>query len=751
MVVVENPFVLATTYRPPWPEVGVILVIGVAGALAVWAYLRARGGRFRRGLLLAIRLVVLAALAWVLMGPSAVLPGSWSDRPIPMRILVDTSASMAEPDAGFGGSVVTRIDALRHVWLTPEPLARLGEVADVSVIGFDDDVRQVPLHDAERLEATGEQTALYNALRESLGGVEEGAVTLLLSDGHDTRGESVRLPTDRGPVFTVPIGRSESTPDLGIQAWSDADTVFEGQSVALRATVLQRGYEGRDVAVTLRDDTGLLERRELRLDDAPIIPLEFRVEPKLRPGETVGVHGYEIEVAALETTASDERDTSNNVRPVFVEVTREKMRVVLLEGQPYWDTRDLARVLASDPNIAFTAVYRLGPDRTVIRREGDADDEGVFPERLDQRWLNAFDLVILGRGAERFFPDKEAVLLSDYVGRRGGALVLARGQPFGDSAEGEAGRRVIDSISPVSWGKGVRDDLRLELTPQGESNPVFEPLRDESVVLSRFPEMLAATRIDAEKAASVIYLRQRETDAGVIDGSMASVASMRVGGGQVFAVLGDGLWQWSLAAEEGGAAFVSFWQRAIHWLAAGGEFLPGQEIALSLSRRTSQPGEPIEAIVTARYFQDDAMQPRLSRVAPDGVPTDVALTPDPDRPGTWRGVFAPRAQGVHRVELRAGDGDAPPLTTRLAVDDRSTERLDPAARPEVLEGIALDTGGQCLAWDDVDSLIAALEDIRVAREDDVRHRYDFARWPVFALIVGGLGIEWIVRRRGGMA
>lgn len=741
----------ASSYRPPWPVMGVALFLMIAGGLAWWSYWRQRrGGWFFRGMLLAVRLGVLAALGWTLLGPSAVLPGAWSDRPIPLRILIDTSASMAEPDAELDGKPATRIDALRSVWLSVETLDRLERVADVSVTAFDRETRRISPETAGRLEAGGDQTALYAALRKSLAEPTPDAVTLLLSDGHDTHGESTRLPADRGPVFTVPIGRGEATPDLGIQAWFDADTVFEGQAVTLRAAVLQRGYADRDIVVTLRDEAGVVERRALRLNDAPITPLAFMLEPVLQNDEKVGVRGYEIEVAATDPAYSDERDMTNNARPAFVEVTREKMRVVLLEGQPYWDTRDLARVLANDPNITFTAVYRLGPDRTVVRRDGGAGDAWP-PEKLSQRWLDGFDVVILGRGAERFFPDEEAVMLTDYVERRGGALVLARGQPFGDTADGQAARRIVETISPVAWGRGVRDALRLELTPQGQSNPVFEPLSDDGVVLSRFPEMLAATRIEAEKAASVVYLRQRESNEVIDQSPMASVASMRVGRGQVFAVLGDGLWQWSLATADGEAAFVSFWQRAIHWLAAGGEFLPGQEVALSLSRRTAEPGEPIQATVTARYFIDDAIKPRLSRISPDGRDSPVTLTPDPQRPGIWHGTLTPRAIGIHRLELRAADGDAAPLTTRLAVDERSTERLDPAARPDVLERIAMDTGGQCLAWNDTDTLTEAIEDLRTARQADPRYRDDFARWPVFALIVGGLGFEWIARRRGGLA
>ena len=43
--------------------------------------------------------------------------------------------------------------------------------------------------------------------------------------------------------------------------------------------------------------------------------------------------------------------------------------------------------------------------------------------------LNAFDVIVLGREAEAFFDHNTESLLTDFVSKRGGSLIFARGKP----------------------------------------------------------------------------------------------------------------------------------------------------------------------------------------------------------------------------------------------------------------------------------------------------------------------------------
>ena len=59
----------------------------------------------------------------------------------------------------------------------------------------------------------------------------------------------------------------------------------------------------------------------------------------------------------------------NNRRTLFARVVDEKPRVLLLEAEPYWETKFLQRVLRADPNLELTSVFQLSPKKLFAIRE----------------------------------------------------------------------------------------------------------------------------------------------------------------------------------------------------------------------------------------------------------------------------------------------------------------------------------------------------------------------------------------------
>ena len=91
-----------------------------------------------------------------------------------------------------------------------------------------------------------------------------------------------------------------------------------------------------------------------------------------------------------------------------------------------------------------------------------------------------------------------------------------------------------------------------------------------------------------------------------------------------------------------------------------------------------------------------------------------------------------------------------PLTTRLAAIDRSPERSDTSARPDALKQLVEPTGGVCMSIGEIEPLIDYLQSLQALRGSEDTVDYAFNTWPVFALIAGCLGLEWILRRRMGL-
>lgn len=720
------------------------LILLVLAIVVVSGMLTAR--RERLWWPLVLRVVAIFALGWVLLGQSQTRPGiPGGATPPKLSILIDWSESMAEQDAVVSPNTpaVSRIKAVSDTYLSDAALAKFREVAEVELLPFDEQIRP---NSPYWLSPSGKSTALYRAVAQT-----HADATLILSDGHDTTRQGPPTdPANAGRLFAVPIGTARSAPDLAMQAWPDSDRLFEDQSTTITASIQQHGLTGKEAIVDLLLEGETIATQTLTLDQRSTTA-RFTVTPPLQIGSTTQANHY---TARVRLASDDEAYPDNNAEDVFIQTTRGQIKVLLLEGEPYWDTRSLARLITSHPRFDLTALYAYGQERRT-RLIGQTIDPTINPvEQLD-----TFDIVILGRQVQRLVDQGFGDRLVDYV-RSGGAVVFARGQPttFESGQVSEdwfAMSQRIDSISPVNWAEPVLGEMRVRL---GDASDPRGPLAglQEGDVLTRLPGMLAATRIDGRKSASLVLLEQQSQDGP----AMAAMASLRVGSGVTLAVLIEGLWRWELlpGVDETDTQIESIygvlWVRALQWLASGGEFLPGQDIALQADRVTAELNQPINVKISTRYVETSDLSLQLTATHSDG--TAKQLTPTrSDTAGTYTASFTPDRAGVYTVQLTTPDrpdliATDQPLTTRLAVIERSAERRDTSARPEALKQLVEPTGGQCLDLGEIDPLIDYLQSLQALRGSEDTVDYAFNTWPVFALIAGCLGLEWILRRRMGL-
>ncbi|MEX0778026.1 MAG: hypothetical protein WD042_20170 [Phycisphaeraceae bacterium] len=807
------------TFRPPLGVAPTLLVIAALVVLAVWLHLagwrrdEALGLAMslpRRVVLLVLRLSALALVAFILAGPSVDRTADTAPLPVKAVVLADASISMATVDVprpGGGsaaGQPVARWDALTTTWLDPLWLLQLRDRGDVQLLRFAGRVEPISAGQAHSAEPDGDSTDLYGAIHQVLpsreGGVPPG-VLVILSDGHDTiRGSDPatveRLARLGWRVIAVPVGERASTRDVSILVNAEADHLFEGQSTWIDAAVWQRGYDQGQVDVDLVEDGRVLESQRLGFDHKPTVRARFKVTPAAAraPGAGAGagaggdsrfgsdaLHAYRVVARLVDdgtglsrTEPSEEATTDNNQQWAFVQVSRRRIRVALFEGQPYWDTRFLARVLADDAQVELTTHIALGEGRVVVSTTGDNQAQAAFdPAAMTQEQLNAYDVVVLGRGIERFFAGDRAALIKSYVADHGGALVLARGQPFdADKPAGAAATQAMQSISPVRWGRGTVGRLALEATAAGQASPLmnFPDLGKLDAIVTRMPDMLAATRIQGTRAGTVVLLEQspRSTGQGAPPPRMAAIAHQSAGRGRVLAVLSDGLWRWAfLPATDRryDSVYQGFWSRAIRWLATGGEFLPGRDLAMSLDRLSSEPGQPVTVTVTSRSLPPADFAPTVRITGPDGAMQALVLPRGSEQSTRFEAVFEPKASGVYELEMVYADPHAgsdtteppePPeipepqvLSARLAVYESNVEKLDPSARPETLKELADATHGLCLGLEDREQLRDLLTGYAAARASDRRLEYAFAQPGVFIALAALFFVDWFLRRRWG--
>lgn len=717
----------------------------------------------------ALRLLALLGLAAVLLNPVRAERGPGALRKPGVLLMVDTSSSMCVTDERDGGQAVSRIDRLRRHWLDPVFLERAAQHAHVRLVAFDSGSRALGASGAAEVTASGSETQLVHEAISAIEQADEAIGSMvLLTDGRDTTGAAASTLASaarrRGiTISSVPVGTTAQQPDLNVRLSADRAFVHDGQSVTLRGEINQVGLSGQHVTAILERNGQVIDSAAIVLGDSPA-RLSFDVTP-VGPEQVQG----EGEAAAMVSLCEfrlrieplpAESRTDNNANYAFVQVTRQHIRVVLFENEPYWDTKYLIAALRSAAEIDLTTVIGIGRreemTRYVSESAGPSPDEPaeaplvapIVPEHLSR-----YDVVILGRGIERWFPGEKAEMLVEYVAEHGGSLVLARGRPFGgDSPAGVAAEAALDPIVPVQWGGEVVSAGRLRTSrTMAAGDPLsFEGLGNTDLILSQMPGMIAQTRIDRERAASIIWAR---TDARDEQGVLpAAVATQQVGHGRVLAVLVDGLWKWALLPPESAdldPVFPLFWTRAVRWLAGGGELLPGQSVGLSLSRLNVQPGQSVEITVQTRYVDAAALDPAITVIGPDGSSQTLEPAASNDAATRLTALLRPEEEGLYTVRLDCPGMQPQTLTSRFIVHDPSRERLDLSADHAPLIALAEATGGHVY---DAARPQTVLDDLRaeaVAAEIEPVTEPIWDRAWLLTLLLSLLGIEWLWRRATG--
>ena len=729
-------------FIPPW---GIRVVAAVAAAmvvlLAIRAYRERRQAPVRRQVAaLVLRVIVIIAFTWIALNPTALRPREVPGKPA-LTVLVDTSYSMSAADVGGQGRLATALAVLQ----AKGALAALEKDFTLDARTFDKDSRPAVLS-ALTAAAAGKATDIGAAVSGAVGDLADRpaqAGVLLVSDGRATTEgalDAARLALARSvPLWTWCLGSDVPRRDLWMEVPGSEVLAFSGSDVELVAALRQVGYENRAFRVEVLKDDKVLES----LDVVPSASGEAHVKVKVQ-APAQGEHRYVFRVAE----DKDEAEKANNERSVFLRVVGEKMRVLLAEGQPHWDTKFLVQCLKRNPRVELTAVYRLSEKRefAVVSAQGQQRRQAgdLFPRKPDD--FAQYDVIIMGRGCEAFFDEKTEECLADFVARRGGGLVFSRGKPYGGRFP------ALAKLEPVVWGEGATAALRLAPTPVGRATPIFEltTVGQIDALFEQLPPFDQAMRTVGVKPLAVILAGGEPVGAAGGDEKPTVMAYQHYGQGRVVTVNASGLWRWAFrekASEDEEVVYERFWSTMLRWLLAGSDFLAGADVALRSERRLYTDEQPMRFLVRTRGLDQEVYRPRLA-IRGSGVATD--LEPRPQAGGSFIAEAGPFPPGTYQVTLRNNLGKPAEIGMIVEVASASIENRVLSADPVLMQRLGETSEGQVLAAADVPRLGEVVRQWRARRElaDQKISLWDHA--ALLAGILAILGVEWFLRRREGL-
>ncbi len=495
-------------------------------------------------------------------------------------------------------------------------------------------------------------TQLFTALNAGLADVpaEQVAGVFMVTDGivHDVPANAAGLGF-KAPLHALITGH-EGERDRRIELIEAPRFGIVGKEQTIALKVLDTDNKGEPVTLDVRRDGNEVARVEANVGET------IRVPVKIEHG---GNNVIELEVAAL----PNELTTINNKAVVTIDGVRDKLKVLLVSGEPHQGERMWRNLLKSDANVDLVHFTILRPPE---KQDGTPINELsliAFPTAdLFGRKIKDFDLIIFDRYSNQsVLPPVYLDNIVRYV-REGGALMLAAGPDFAKS-EGIF-FSPIGRIAPARPdGTIIEQGFRASVSDDGKKHPVTRGLVGS----------------DQNPPAWSPWFRQisaRVTrGTSIMDGADQKpvLVLSREGKGRVAELLSDQMWLWA-RGYDGGGPYLDLLRRLAHWLMKEPEL---EEEAL----RANVDGKTFT--ITRQSLHAEV--PPAIITLPSGKTVSVKLAPG--EPGLWSGTIDVKELGLYKV----ADGDLSILASVGPENPREFQEV--VSTTEKLRPIAEATGG----------------------------------------------------------
>jgi hypothetical protein len=503
-------------------------------------------------------------------------------------------------------------------------------------------------------QADGETdgTRLFSALNATLADVPPDRVAgaIFITDGrvHD-------VPADVGalgfaaPVHALVTGTAnERDRRVVLVAAPRFGIVGKPQTISFK--VEDEGVRAAPAEVKISRDGELLDSRIVTPGQQVNVQVQI---------PHAGQNIVEIEAAPIE----GELTLVNNRAVVSIDGVRDKLRVLLVSGEPHAGERTWRNLLKSDANIDLVHFTILRPPE---KQDGTPINELsliAFPTReLFQQRINEFQLIIFDRYARQgVLPIIYLDNVAKYV-RNGGAVLVAAGPDYAGPTS--LWRTPLDSILPAEPSGHVTEAaFRARLTDPGQRHPVtrgLEGSNEDPPHWSRFFRV-----VDSKSTTGTTVMKGAN--------EQPLLVLSREGEGRVGLVLSDQIWLWA-RGYEGGGPHIDLLRRLSHWLMKQPDL---EEEALRLLVHGRE-------ITVQRQTMADTVA-SVTVTLPSGMTQNVTL--DQVEPGVWRKTIDASELGL----WRATDGK---LTTLVNVGPANPREFsEVTSTTEVMAPLANATGG----------------------------------------------------------
>ncbi len=523
-------------------------------------------------------------------------------------------------------------------------------------------------------------TLLWASVRQALAEIPPArlAGVIAITDGmaHDL---PAAMPPDwaAAPLHALIPAKGEEW-DRRVRVIEAPSYGIVGHTLELRVAVEDVGHGAPDpgglATLTIQRDGDTPETRQVTVGEVQTVPVDIT-----RAGT--------ILIRLATEPQPGEASPLNDQAVVQIRGVRDRLRVLLVSGEPNQGERIWRRLLKSDPAVDLVHFTILRPpekdDTTPLNELALI----AFPTReLFQDKLAGFDLIILDRFTDRgILPHLYLRNIADYV-RHGGALLLVAGPEFATPASLDQTplASVLPAHAPMSAEGVVDGAFRPAVTPLGARHPVTQGLtgaNDPSKAGAEATWGPWYRAIDAEDVQGQVLMTGPP---GLGPDARPLLILNHVDQGRAALLMSDQSWLWS-RGHMGGGPQAELLRRVAHWLMKEPEL---EEERLSAHIETLPGASSAELVVERRSVTGATAMP-VTITPPAGPKQTIAL--EQASPGLAFGRLALTGAAAQSGVWQASDGTH--VAFAAAGQENPLEFADLRATAERLHPLLRDSGG----------------------------------------------------------
>jgi hypothetical protein len=610
-----------------WTAIVAVAVLGLVLFVA-----RSRGA--------AIRVLALALIVLALSNPSLTREDRQPLTSVGV-VVVDKS-----PSQSFGDRTRQTEEARKAV------AERLGHIPGL----------EVRVVEAGQSDGETDGTRLFTALNSALADVPPDRVAgvIMITDGriHDVPADASALGF-AAPVHGLITGEKNER-DRRVALIAAPRFGIVGQSQTITYRIEDQGANEASAEVTVRRDGDVIDTQTVRVG----VPQSVDI-----PIPHGGPNIVEIEAALL---SGGELTLVNNRAVVSIDGVRDKLRVLLVSGEPNPGERTWRNLLKSDPSVDLVHFTILRPPE---KQDGTPINELsliAFPTReLFQQKIDQFQLIIFDRYARQgVLPMIYFDNITRYV-RAGGAVLVDAGPDY--ASQTSIWHTPLDVVLPAEPSGSVTNEaFHPTLTELGKRHPVTRGLEGSESDPPHWSDWFRV--VDTRETTGTTVMQGPK--------QKPLVVLSREGEGRVAMLLSDQMWLWSRGFQGGGPQ-LDLLRRLSHWLMKEPD-LEEEALRLNVSGHN---------LVVRRQTMADEVGD-VTVTSPSGATRVVKL--DAVEPGVWESTIAANELGLWRAtdgKLNALVNIGPANPREFAEVTSTTDWLAPIANATGGSARRLDGGG----------------------------------------------------------